>query len=203
MDAYLLFLIVTIATVMSPGPGVLLTLTNAIRFGVSGAVGGIMGLAIGAFIVAGVSATGLGILLATSALAFTVLKFIGAAYLIYLGIKLWRSPATPVEISGGTRRSGTRQFFQGLSLQLTNPKAVFFFLSVLPQFVDYDAAHVHQFALLVVTYSLVLVIIHLIYAGLARTTRQWLASPKGGRLVNRLGGGTFMCFGVGLAATSR
>mgnify|MGYP006125438191 CR=1 FL=1 len=203
MDAYLLFLIVTIATVMSPGPGVLLTLTNAIRFGVSGAAGGIMGLAIGAFIVAGVSATGLGILLATSALAFTVLKFIGAAYLIYLGIKLWRSPATPVEISGGTRRSGTRQFFQGLSLQLTNPKAVFFFLSVLPQFVDYDAAHVHQFALLVVTYSLVLVIIHLISAGLARTPRQWLASPKGGRLVNRLGGGTFMCFGVGLAATSR
>lgn len=203
MDSYLLFLIITVATIMSPGPGVLLTLTNAVRFGVRGAIGGILGLAVGSFIVAGVSATGLGIVLATSALAFTMLKLIGAAYLIYLGIRLWRAPATRIELTERNRASGLRQFIEGLSLQLTNPKAVFFFLSILPQFVDYDAAHFNQFALLVVTYSLLLVIIHVIYASLARTTRRWVASDKGGRLLNRLGGGTFMFFGVGLAATSR
>jgi len=203
LDAYLLFLIIAVATVMSPGPGVLLTLTNAIRFGVRGAIGGMLGLAVGAFIVAGVSATGLGLLLATSAVAFTAIKFIGAAYLIYLGIKLWRSPATPIELSRRNRISLFRQFIEGLSLQLTNPKVVFFFLSILPQFVDYRAGHFQQFALLVVTYSCVLMIVHLLYACLARTTRRWLASDKGGRLVNRLGGGTFICFGLGLAATSR
>ncbi|SDR95505.1 Threonine/homoserine/homoserine lactone efflux protein [Halopseudomonas sabulinigri] len=203
MDAYLLFLIITVATVMSPGPGVLLTLTNAIRFGVSGAIGGILGLAVGAFLIAGVSATGLGILLATSAVAFTVLKFIGAAYLIYLGVKLWRAPPAVIELRAAGRRTLPRQFAEGLGLQLTNPKAVFFFLSILPQFVTYDSAHVGQFALLVCTYSVVLVVVHLIYAALARTTRQWLASDSGGRLVNRLGGGTFMGFGLGLAATSR
>ncbi|MEH6564367.1 MAG: LysE family translocator [Halopseudomonas sp.] len=202
MDAYLLFLIITVATVMSPGPGVLLTLTNAIRFGVQGAIGGILGLAVGAFLIAGASATGLGILLATSAAAFTALKFVGAAYLIYLGIKLWRAPPATIELRVSSRSLG-RQFAEGLGLQLTNPKAVFFFLSILPQFVTYDSAHVGQFALLVCTYSVVLVVVHLIYAGLAKSTRQWLASDSGGRLVNRLGGGTFLCFGLGLAATSR
>lgn len=85
MGSYLLFVVIAIATVLSPGPGVMLTLTNAIRFGVSGAFGGILGIAFGTFIVAGISATSLGIVLATSATAFSIMKFIGAAYLIYLG----------------------------------------------------------------------------------------------------------------------
>ncbi len=78
----MLFLLIATATVFSPGPGVILTLTNAIRFGVSGAIGGILGIAFGTFIVAGVSATSLGIILATSSVAFSIMKYIGAAYLI-------------------------------------------------------------------------------------------------------------------------
>ena len=66
MESYLLFSIIAIATILSPGPGVLLTLTNSIRYGVEGAVGGIFGIAFGTFIVAGVSATSVGVVLATS-----------------------------------------------------------------------------------------------------------------------------------------
>jgi len=88
MSGYLLFSIIAIATILSPGPGVLLTLTNSLRYGVSGAVGGILGISFGAFIIAGISATSIGVLLATSVIAFSIIKFIGAAYLIYLGIKL-------------------------------------------------------------------------------------------------------------------
>ncbi len=203
MESYLLFVIVAIITVISPGPGVILTLTNTLRFGVSGAAGGILGIAFGTFIVAGITATSLGVILATSTIAFSIIKYIGAAYLIYLGIKLWRSSATKIEISKTTEKSRRLHFFEGLTLQLTNPKAVFFFLSVFPQFIDFTANYNKQFTMLVVTYSCLVVIIHFLYAYLADKARRWLTSEKGARGVNRLGGGTFICFGLGLAATSK
>jgi threonine/homoserine/homoserine lactone efflux protein len=76
-------------TLFSPGPGVLMTLTNAMHHGVGGTIGDIFEIGFGALVVAAVSATSLGVLLVPSALAFTVMKYIGAAYLVYLGIKLW------------------------------------------------------------------------------------------------------------------
>ena len=95
------------------------------------------------------------------------------------------------------------QLLEGLTLQLTNPKAVFFFMSVFPQFIDYSSAYISQFSILVITYSNLVVIIHFIYAYLAKSARTWFSSEKGGRIVSRLGGGTFMCFGIGLASASR
>ncbi|MPV86248.1 LysE family translocator [Ostreibacterium oceani] len=203
MENYLLFLLIAVITVLSPGPGVVLTLTNTIRYGTKGAIGGILGIAFGTFIVAGVSATSLGILLMTSSLAFTIMKFVGAAYLIYLGIKLWRSPAISVDLNNATYKNRKLQFLEGLTLQLTNPKAVFFFMSVFPQFIDFTEGFTTQFIILVVTYSSLVVCIHLVYSLLARSARGWLASEKGGRIISRFSGGTFMCFGVGLATASK
>ena len=203
MENYLIFLLIAIITVLSPGPGVVLTLTNTIRFGARGAVGGILGIAFGTFIVAGVSATSLGLLLMTSSIAFTAMKFVGAAYLIYLGIKLWRSPPVKIVLNDISSKNRTLQFIEGLALQLTNPKAIFFFMSVFPQFINFNQGYTAQFMLLVVTYSLLVVIIHLLYSFLAKSARFWLASEKGGRLVNRFSGGTFMCFGIGLATASK
>ena len=203
MESYFLFFIIAVATILSPGPGVILTLTNSIRYGVSGAIGGIVGIAFGTFIVAGVSATSLGIILATSTVAFSIMKYIGAAYLIFLGVKLWRSPIRKIETNRGNTKNKKHQFAEGLTLQLTNPKAVFFFMSIFPQFVDYASNFFGQFLLLVVTYSCLVVLIHVLYAHLAKSARGWLSSEKGGRIVNRIGGGTFMCFGVGLASASK
>lgn len=203
MENYLIFLLIAIITVLSPGPGVVLTLTNTIRYGTRGAVGGILGIAFGTFIVAAVSATSLGVLLVTSSIAFTIMKFIGAAYLIYLGIKLWRSPPVNIELNDMPSKSKKLQFVEGLALQLTNPKAIFFFISVFPQFINFNHGYSSQFALLVVTYSVLVIIIHLLYSCLAKSARFWLASDKGGRIVNRFSGGTFMCFGVGLATASK
>jgi homoserine/homoserine lactone efflux protein len=203
MENYLLFIIVAAITILSPGPGVLLTLSNAIRYGTMGSIGGIMGIALGSFVVAGVSATSLGVLLATSTLAFTLMKYIGAAYLIYMGIKLWRSPVTTLAHSVITTKSTLRQFAEGFTMQLTNPKAVFFFMSIFPQFVNFDGEYAQQFFLLVVTYSLLVLVIHLVYAYLAKSMRFWLSSEKASRLMNRMGGGTFVFFGIGLASASR
>ena len=198
MNLYLLFLTVATLTVLSPGPGVLMTLTNALRYGLRGTIGGILGIASGALLVAGISATTLGAVLAASALAFTVLKLAGAAYLIYLGARLWRSPPVPVASEQAHQASFKRRFLEGLSLQLTNPKAIFFFLSVFPQFIEGEAGFVRQFALLVLTYAALVMVIHTGYALFAHQARAWLTSERGGRTVNRLGGAPFMCFGVAL-----
>ncbi len=136
MKLYPLFLLMATATVLSPGPGVVMTLSNALKYGLQGAFGGILGVACGALVVAAISATSVGVILATSALAFTLLKFIGAAYLIYLGIRAWRTPAFAFQERSSSQAGFGRRFMEGISLQLTNPKAIFFFLSVLPQFID-------------------------------------------------------------------
>jgi threonine/homoserine/homoserine lactone efflux protein len=204
MEAYLLFLVIAIATILSPGPGVLLTLTNSIRYdGIYGAIGGILGIAFGTFIVAGISATSVGIILATSTLAFTIMKYIGALYLIYLGIKLWNSKAPKMNNQSKTTKNMRIQFLEGITIQVTNPKAVFFFLSIFPQFINYSSEFISQFILLVLSYSILVLIIHILYAYLAKKARNWFSSPKGGKIINRAGGGVFMLFGVGLAISNK
>jgi len=203
MENYLLFVLIASITVLSPGPGVILTLTNAISYGLRGAIGGILGIAFGTFIVAGISATSLGVILATSSVAFTVMKYIGAVYLIYLGVKLWNSPVKTIEDRQSSKKGKKLQFLEGLTLQLTNPKAVFFFMSIFPQFVDFTKDYQSQFVIFVITYSALVVLIHFVYAYLAKSSRRWLSSAKGGKTVNRFGGGTFVFFGIGLASASK
>jgi threonine/homoserine/homoserine lactone efflux protein len=204
MTLYPVFLLVAAATVASPGPGVVLTLTNALRYGFRGTFAGILGIAAGALLVAAVSATGLGVLLATSAAAFTVIKMVGAAYLIVLGVRLWFAPAPALAEEAPVNEAGAgRRFVEGLSLQVTNPKAIFFFLSVFPQFVDRSSGGATPFAVLVLTYASLVVAIHCAYALTARRARRWLTSPRGGRAVNRIGGATFVCFGAALATARR
>jgi threonine/homoserine/homoserine lactone efflux protein len=90
-----------------------------------------------------------------------------------------------------------------MTLQFTNPKAIFFFLSVLPQFIDSTSNFAIQFTLMGLTYSLLIVVIHGMYALGAQRSCTWLTSETGGRLVNRLGGTAFVVFSLLLAASSR
>jgi homoserine/homoserine lactone efflux protein len=203
VNLYLLFLLMATATVLSPGPGVLMTLTNALRYGARGTFGGILGIAFGALVVAAISATSIGVVLAVSATAFTILKFIGAAYLIYLGVRLWRAPSFKFTDRSTHKANFGRRFMEGLSLQLTNPKAIFFFLSVFPQFIDPEKNYTAQFAVLVSTYSALVVVIHCMYAVSARRAKRWLTSERGGRNVNRAAGATFVFFGAALATANR
>lgn len=203
MKLYPLFLLMATATVLSPGPGVVMTLTNSLLYGLRGTVGGILGIAFGALVVAAISATSLGVVLATSSLAFTVLKFIGAAYLIYLGVRAWRAPAFKFTEQSTHEASFGKRFVEGISMQLTNPKAIFFFLSVFPQFIDPSRQYAAQFSALVLTYSSLVVAIHCTYAFFARRAKNWLTSEKGGRAVGKAAGATFVFFGAALATTQR
>ena len=203
MQLYPVYVLVAAATIASPGPGVLMTLTNTARFGLRRSLGGILGVAVGALVVAAISATSLGVLLATSAKAFLLIKMLGAAYLLYLGWKLWRSPGFHFTEQASQDVSFQRRFAEGISLQLTNPKAIFFFLSIFPQFIDAHQDYRSQFALLLLTHCSLTVLIHCLYGLCAGRARRWLATARGGKLVNRAGALTFMFFGAAMATANR
>ncbi|QKJ68009.1 LysE family translocator [Deefgea piscis] len=203
MKLYSLFLLMATVTVFSPGPGVVMTLTNALRYGLRGTFGGILGIAFGALVVAAISATSLGALFAASALAFNLVKWMGAAYLIYLGIRLWRAPPFQFAEQSAHQARFSQRFFAGLTLQLTNPKAIFFFLSVFPQFIDPQQGYSMQFATLVLTYSALVVFIHSLYAIFAQRAKGWLVSVRGGRIINKFAATAFMFFGAALATAKR
>lgn len=202
MASYGLFLLLATLTILSPGPGVVLTLSNALRHGWSGALPGILGIALGAFVVAGISASSLGLVLAASATAFTLLKYLGALYLLYLGVKMWRTQGFIPELSTSASRPW-RRFVEALSIQLLNPKAGFFFLAVFPQFIQPEASYSRQFLVLVASYSLLVIAVHSAYALAANGARGWLSSRRGARIVGRLSGVTFLGFGVMMASASK
>lgn len=203
IEGYPLYFTMAAVTVVSPGPGVLLTVTNAIRHGIAAATIGILGIACGTLLVAAASAAGLGVLLASSPIAFHALRLVGATYLIYLGVKLWRAPGIAVTQPSDLGKRSKRHFARGFTMQLTNPKAVFFFVSAFPQFIDYGGAFVQQLALMATTYSFLVIGVHFTYACLAESLRPRLSSNAGGLWVNRFGGGTFTVFGIALALAER
>jgi len=204
MDNFLLYVLISAITIASPGPGVILTLSNTIRYNFMTAFSGILGIAIGMVMVSLISVTSLGILLATSATAFTIMKLIGAIYLIYLGIKLWRTSTLAFDLNKqGSEQSLLKHFVEGLTITLINPKPIFFFMSLFPQFIDLSKNYTLQFMYLTLTFCGLIIIIHTFYALFAHIARQWLSSSKGRKNMNRASGSAFILFGLGLGYTHR
>ena len=139
-----LFLITSALTVATPGPGVLMTLTSSIRYGLRTAVYVILGTATGTVVMAAISSTGLGILIATSPAAYEVIKGLGALYMVYLGVRLFRAKpfsfdlaVKEKEVKISVLQKGSL-WLQGVTLQMTNPMLIMFFVSLFPQFDDSD-----------------------------------------------------------------
>ena len=203
MDNYLLYVGVAIATILLPGPAVMLTINNSIQRGLLKSIAGILGIALAILIVAFISATSLGIVLASSAVAFNIIKILGAAYLIYMGIKMLRSKVTNDHSIKKQEASYARCFIEGFLVSISNPKAVIFFMSIFPQFINTSKEYAPQFILLATTFSLLVMVIHSIYALSASAVKSKLSSKKGKSVINKIGGGVFVGFGVGLAASSK
>lgn len=201
MELYLLFLIMAVAAILRPGPGVMLTLTNSIRYGVYESLGGIAGISLGALVVAAVSATGLGLILTASAAAYTILKYAGAVYLIWLGIKMWRGKSSGSKELIKKNPGIKIRFWEGFTTQLLNPKAIFFFMSVFPQFINSSENYELQFLFLALTYSVLVAAIHTLYSITASRAKKWLNSKRGEKIVNRTGGSVFIFFGLSLAVS--
>lgn len=203
MTNYPLFVFLAVVTVASPGPGILLSVGNAIRNGIPIALSGIFGLAAGAMIVGFLSVSGLGVLIAASPSAYNVLNFMGAAYLLYLGAMQWRDVA-PKTVTGDPNagKQKLKTFLQAITMQFTNPKSIMFFVSILPQFVVSKTPAISDFSTLVLTYALLVVIVHTLYALIARHIGKTGVSGRWRIFIRRLGSVAFIAFAASLAMTS-
>ncbi|GLT17150.1 amino acid transporter LysE [Vibrio zhanjiangensis] len=203
MENYILYVSLAAATICLPGPAVMLTLNNSVQKGRKKALCGILGIATAILCISAISATGLGIVLAQSAFAFSVIKFVGAVYLLYLGIRMWRSKVSDEVDIGSASDSIFRCFAEGFLVSISNPKAIVFFVSVFPQFIDASKNHTSQLFVMAVTFSCLVVLIHSIYSLIAHRAKVKLASAKNKHRLNKVSGGVFVGFAVGLASSSK
>ncbi|MBT3396386.1 MAG: LysE family translocator [Alphaproteobacteria bacterium] len=202
LEVWIAFVATSIVLLTIPGPTVLLVVTYALGRGKSSAWATVPGVALGDFTAMTASLLGAGAVLAASATAFTVLKLIGAAYLVWLGIKLWRSnPAQgPLEQSAesGSERS---LFWHAFIVTALNPKGILFFIAFVPQFIDATAAALPQFALLEATFVTLAALNVAIWAVLAGTLRARFQKPTTLKRVNRVGGSFLI--GAGILASAK
>ena len=205
LDLWLAFAAATIALLLIPGPTVLLVLSYAVSKGRSVAVATALGVALGDFIAMTASLLGLGALVLTSAALFTALKWIGAAYLVWLGVKLLRSaPSGGLQAQAATGDVTARGvFLHAAVVTALNPKSIAFFIAFVPQFVAADRALLPQFAVLVVTFVGLAAINALAYALLADRLRAKVARPSVLAWFSRLGGGALIAMGIATAAFRR
>ncbi|MCI4174537.1 LysE family translocator [Dickeya dianthicola] len=201
MSQIYLYILIASLTIASPGPGVLLTLTNTLNYNLRTAFVGILGVAAGMGVISIIAASSLGIIITTSQFALVAVKVIGATYLIYLGVKLFRSTPKQVSEENSIERtlpSKVSRFRQGFFVSLFNPKPIVFFMALFPQFISADKPFFWQFCLLSITFCALVVLIHFIYGISAKTVKNKLATGKAFLYLNKVGGTVFMCFAIGL-----
>lgn len=178
LDLWLTFLAATLALLMIPGPTVLLVLSYALSKGRSVAVASAAGVATGDLIAMSASLAGLGALVAASATAFTVLKWAGAVYLVYLGVKLIRAaPTHGLNLPQADDITTRGVFTHTAAVTALNPKSIAFFIAFVPQFIRADSALMPQFAVLIVTFVGLAAINAFAYALAADRLRRTLTRP--------------------------
>ncbi|MDA7428505.1 LysE family translocator [Primorskyibacter aestuariivivens] len=203
-DLWLTFAAASAALLLIPGPTVLLVLSYALSKGRSVAVASAAGVAMGDLVAMSASLAGLGAIVLASATAFTVLKWIGAAYLVWLGVRLIRSaPAQGLEAQTVGRDVTARSVFaHNAAVTALNPKSIAFFIAFVPQFVDAHTALLPQFTILIATFVGLAALNALAYALLADRLRNMIARPGVIPWITRAGGATLIGMGV-LTATMR
>jgi threonine/homoserine/homoserine lactone efflux protein len=205
VETWALFVAVSLLPVISPGPAILLAISNALRFGPKSVVYSALGNAIGLTLLGFAVAFGLAALLHASALAFTVVKFAGAAYLCYLGVKLWRDGKSLAvnDTAGAPLRTPLQFFGEALFVSLTNPKALVVLAALLPPFVNKSDPVIPQVAVMSVTYAALCFLNHLALAFAGGHVRRFLSSEPRVLALRRTLGALFIGFGAALAAAKQ
>ena len=202
LTVWLGFLAASLLIAVTPGPGAVISVSTGMRHGYWAALTAILGLQAAILLHLLIVALGLGALLAASEAGFTLVKFLGAAYLVWLGIQKWRAPIVPVDADvPPVRRKGL--FLQGVLVNLTNPKAIIFIGALVPQFVNPAMPQIPQYLLIAVTLCLTDLLVMSGYALAASRLGHWLHDPLAIRLQNRAFGGLFVSAGALLAISSR
>jgi threonine/homoserine/homoserine lactone efflux protein len=188
LDHWFAFIVASVALLAIPGPTVLLVISYAMGHGRRPAAAIVAGVALGDLTSVTASMLGLGALLAASATVFTALRWVGGAYLIYLGVKLWRAPVAEALEAEAPPASLKRIFAHAYAVTALNPKGMVFFVAFVPQFLTASAPFLPQVAVLEATFVTLAILNSAAYAMLASAARRRLRQARVRRLVNRVGG---------------
>ena len=206
------FLFAAIAISLSPGPGAFAAMSAGLNHGFARGRWVAPGLLLGVWTQTLVVGVGLGALLGSSVLAFSVVKWVGVAYLVWLGVAQWRAPAVPpvLAAAGGTGQTATAPpmskralLLRGWGVNALNPKGTVFLLAVLPQFIDAAAPLAPQYLVIGATFGVVEGLVMTGYVGLATRVLGQLRSARQVRWLNRSFGSLFIAAGTALALFKR
>jgi threonine/homoserine/homoserine lactone efflux protein len=204
LQSWWLFVLMTFVVSATPGPNMLLVLSNSARFGLRAAMASMMGCMTALLAMMSISAAGLGALLQLFPAVFDALRLAGAAYLAYLGIKSWRAPVHDQAIDAPRlAEPGMSQaalFRQAMLVAASNPKAILFAVAFLPQFINPQNAQLPQFGILLATFAVIEVSWYFIYAISGKSLSVYLQRASVLRVFNRVTGGAFVGFAAMMAS---
>jgi threonine/homoserine/homoserine lactone efflux protein len=198
LDHWLAFVAASAILLAIPGPTVLLVISYALGHGRKPAVAIVAGVALGDLTAMTLSMLGLGAILAASAAIFTALRWIGGAYLIYLGVKLWRAPIEPAHVDDAPSAGPLRMFGHAYAVTALNPKSIIFFVAFVPQFLDTTHPFLTQVITLETTFVILATFNAALFALLAAAARERLRHAGVRRVVNKTGG--TLLIGAGILA---
>lgn len=205
IEVFFLYLATWALVALTPGPAVLCSMSHASRYGFRHALPGIAGIQLGHFVFFGCIAGGLAALLAAATTAFTVLRIVGAAYLLYLGLRIIIATfrARPAVEAAAIPPARSSLLLQGFAIQVTNPKALLFMSALLPQFIDPQSPISLQLGILLATTVAVDVLVLGSYAYLAARGSQSFRSSGITRWLERIFGSALVLFGLRLLASRK
>ena len=201
----LVFAVTEFLLCLTPGPAVLLVVSQAVKNGFKSSLKGAAGILTANALYFALSALGLGALLMSSATLFQIIKWVGAAYLVFIGLKmlLIRERLAGTDQDMVTPKRSVRLFSEGLATQLSNPKAIVFFSALLPQFVSKDGGVLAQFIVLGIVSLAIELVVLVSYGWAAERGSRMILKGKFSLLTDRIAGGFLVCAGLGLAATRK
>jgi len=204
-QVWIAFFVIETALCLTPGPAVLLVLSQALTRGSLNAIWSISGILAANTFYFVLSATGIGAILLASYDLFFAIKWLGAAYLVWLGVSAFLGKSKSLAVRRGDAQPvrASRLFLNGFILHMSNPKALLFFTALLPQFINPHAAIIPQVAILALTSVVIEFLVQLFYAVLAGRAAQFASRPRFARITERVAGSLLIGAGIGMAALRR
>jgi homoserine/homoserine lactone efflux protein len=206
LETWLAFFVASWLISVSPGAGAISCMAAGLRHGFRTAFWNIVGLILGIMFVLAIVAAGLGAILAASAVAFAAVKWLGVAYLVWLGIEQWRAPAFAVDAKAAEAAlpvTPRELVFKGFLVNATNPKGIVFMLAVLPQFIDPSRPQLPQYAICGATLVFTDLVVMSGYTAFASRVLRLLREPHHIKALNRTFGALFVAAGAVLATFKR
>lgn len=200
MHVWLAYVVTAIVFSLAPGSGTVNSISNGLSYGTRRSLAAIAGLQVGLAIHIMLVGAGIGALVAQSAFAFSVIKWVGAAYLIWLGIQKWRDHSCIATTEAGAHLSSMNLMRKAILINLTNPKSIVFLVALFPQFIDPAKDQLTQLMVLGVTTVFIDAVVMLGYTSLASQMGRFIRSDKIMSKINKVFGSMFMGCGALLAA---